>query len=177
MPVEYGPHQPGDRMAGHEPESWPPWLCTDCGQPHESDPRLGCVGYKAVTPQPTLEELQGKGVHRQTPEEETAAKFPGSATAQALAAGKLPSLADRIAAAQPAPSTNPVLLDSLRMIVREELQQAKLGHTFTTKERDAITQGLRIVLAHFSKIGRNEADDSMFPSDEELAALITRLEP
>jgi hypothetical protein len=79
------------------------------------------------------------------------------------------SLADRIAQGVQ-PSASPVLLDSIRMIVREELKGG-----FSDREKYAITQGLKVVLSILAK-GRTEEDEHVFPSDGELQALIERLE-
>ncbi len=175
MPVEYGPHQPGDRLHGHEEEIWPAWHCGVCNQDHESDPRQGCVGWKRATPQPTLEEMQGKTVHGEIANNPL--QGPGHANnlrgeqMRAVAKAMTPSLADRIAQGAPT-SANPVLLDSIRMIVREELKGTA---SFTDREKYAITQGLKVVLSILAK-GRTPEDEEVFPSDDALQALIERLE-
>jgi hypothetical protein len=163
MPVDFNRHSEGDRLPGHEPEVWPQWDCRECGGTHESDPRLGCPGFKAPSAQPTLEAQQGKAVHGEI-----------ATPAAGTPARKLPTstLADRIAASN-APAATPVLLDSIRMIVREELQLK--GAHFATKERHAIVQGLLTVQAFFEKNERTAEDDVLFPSAEELAALILRI--
>ncbi len=167
MPVEYGPHQDGDRLPGHDIETWPEWKCTECPGSHESDPRQGCPGFKRTTKQPTLEQMQGGQVHGEINDGRPAPAW----TKRSEGVPKTPSLADRLAQGTTS-SANPVLLDSIRMIVREELQQ-KSGN-FTDREKLAIVQGLKVVMSILAK-GRLPEDD-VLPSDEELQALIERLE-
>lgn len=174
MPVEYGPHQPGDRLPGHTEEVWAPWLCTTCNGTHESDPRQGCPGFKATKPQMTLEQMQGTEVHGAVLTQD--GQSLRSPERQALRDMRLTalkeesSLAARLAAAQSTPAASPVLLDSIRMIVREELQQK--AAPFSPRERAVVAEGLKLMRALLTQHGRQAED----PSDEEMQALIQRME-
>lgn len=164
MPVEYGPHQDGDRLPGHPEEVWPPFQCPQCGGMHESDPRQGCPGFKATRPQMTLEEMQGQGIHQERGGPSGMADQSGSTPARSTS-----SLAERLVASQ-APTASPVLLDSIRMIVREELQQK--AAPFSPRERAVVAEGLKLMRALLTQHGRQAED----PSDEEMQALIQRME-
>ncbi len=137
------------------------WVCQNaaCGQPQVGRPENGCQycgagkpGTKAALP-PPFEEAFAEG-------------RPLSMGPQMPKGG---SFADRVRASQ-APATSP---DTLRQVIRDELQAVLGGLQFSPKERNALLQGLAVVQVNYELLTAEEQAE--MPSREECAALAEKI--
>lgn len=149
------------------------WVCQHCDQPQFGRPERGCAscgagrpGHKAEGKQPTYEELlRGAGTMSGT----------DGQTSSITVRATLPvlNLADRLG------KVAGLTQESLRQIIREELQEALTppAPKFSDKERLAILEGLGMVVSVLETPEAIDAQQAaLLPTVDEIKALTARLQ-